>query len=138
MKERKDLLAYCGFYCGDCLGHTEVIAGAAKNFMTVLEKYKFDRTAKYVFPATLKDYDKFFEILGFMTDLKCEKICRERKDSETSCEVKKCCRDKDFYACHECEDLEKCKKLRSLHGALHYDFCMKNLRAIKKWGLKLG
>lgn len=28
MKERKDLLAYCGFYCGDCLGYTSVIADA--------------------------------------------------------------------------------------------------------------
>ena len=44
MKARKDLLAYCGLYCGDCLGYTGVIADAAKNLMMVLKKYKFDRT----------------------------------------------------------------------------------------------
>ena len=39
MKARKDLLAYCGFYCGDCLGYTGVIADAADNLTQVLEKY---------------------------------------------------------------------------------------------------
>lgn len=38
MKERKELLAYCGVYCGDCLGYTGMIADAAKNFMMVLER----------------------------------------------------------------------------------------------------
>jgi len=32
MKERKDLLAYCGFYCGDCLGYSGVIARALFSF----------------------------------------------------------------------------------------------------------
>jgi hypothetical protein len=115
MKERKDLLAYCGFYCGDCLGYTGVIADAAKNFMMVLEKYKFDQTAKSVFPENLKDYDRLCEMLGFMTGLKCPTICRERKDSGTSCKVRKCCRERGFYACYECGDFEICEKLKSLH-----------------------
>ena len=35
MKERENSLAYCGFYCGDCLGKTGVIADAAKDLKTV-------------------------------------------------------------------------------------------------------
>ncbi len=136
MKESKDLLAYCGFYCGDCLGYTGVIADAARNFMMVLEKYKFDQTAKSVFPEKLKFYDKFCEILVFMTGLRCEKICREREDSGTSCEVRKCCREGGFYACYECSDFEICEKLRSLHEGLHYDSSVKNLKAIKEMGLE--
>lgn len=27
------MLAYCGIYCGDCLGYTGVIADAAKDFL---------------------------------------------------------------------------------------------------------
>jgi len=136
MKESKDLLAYCGLYCGDCLVYAGVIADAAKDFMTVLEKYKFDRTAKCVFSEQLKDYDRFFEMLEFMTGLKCPKICREREDSGTSCEVRKCCIDKGFYACYECDDFEICDKLKSFMGGLHTDSCVKNLKAIKEMGLE--
>ena len=136
MNEREDLLAYCGFYCGDCLGYTGVIADTAMNFMRVLEKYKFDQTAKCLFPKELKDYEKFFEMLEFMTGLKCEKICREREDSDTSCTVRKCCRDRNFYACYECNDFEICDNLKSIHKGLHYNSSMKNLKAIKEMGLK--
>ena len=135
MNERRDLLAYCGFYCGDCLGYTGVIADAAKDFVTVLEKYKFDQTAKSMFSKKLKDYDKLCEMLNFMTDLRCSKICRDREDSATTCKVRRCCRDRGFYACHECDDFESCEKLKSLHGTLHHDSCIKNLKAIKEMGL---
>ena len=46
MEERKNLLAYCGLYCGDCAGYSGEIADAAKNLVELLEKYRFDRTAK--------------------------------------------------------------------------------------------
>jgi len=136
MNERKDLLAYCGLYCGDCLGYTGVIADAAKNFMKVLEKYKFDQTAKCVFPEELKNYDTFCEMLVFMTNLKCPKICREREDSDAFCKVRKCCRDRGFHACYECDDFETCEKLKSTHEGLNYDSCVKNLKTIKEMGLE--
>lgn len=138
MKERKELLAYCGSYCGDCLGYTGVIADAAGDFMMVLEKYKFDRTAKCVFPEELKNYDTFYEVLGFMTGLKCTQICRESEDSSTSCKVRNCCRERGFYACYECDDFEVCDKLMSFMGGLHADSCLKNLKAIKEMGLEAG
>jgi len=136
MEDKEELLAFCGFYCGDCLGYTRVIAKAARTFMNVLEEYKFDRTAKSVFPEKLKGYDRFSEMLEFMTGLKCDKTCREREDNEVSCEVRKCCRSKGLYACYECDDFETCEKLKSLHGELHYVSSLKNLKAIKKVGLK--
>jgi len=135
MKERKDLLAYCGLYCGDCAGYSGEIATTAKNLMKVLEKHKFNRTAKCLFSEELKDYTEFCEMLGFMTELKCPKICRQREDSSTSCKIRKCCRDRGFYACYECDDFESCEKLRSLEE-LHGDSCVKNLKAIKEVGLE--
>lgn len=135
-KERKDLLAYCGSYCGDCLGYTGVIAYAARDFTKVLEKYEFGRTAKCVFPEELENYDTFYEALGFMTGLRCTQICRERGDSGTSCEVRRCCRDTGLYACYECDAFETCDRLRSFMGGLHADSCLKNLRAIKEMRLE--
>lgn len=133
MKERKDLLAYCGLYCGDCAGYSGEIADTAKNLKNILKKYKFDRTAKCLFSEQLKDYDNFREMLEFITSLKCPTICRERADSETSCKIKKCCRVRGFYACCECDDFEICEKLESLEE-LHGDSCVTNLKAIKEMG----
>jgi hypothetical protein len=136
MKKKTDLLAYCGFYCGDCLGHTGVIADAAEEFMNVLERYKFDRTVKCMFPDGLRDYSHFSEMLKFLIGLRCGRICREREDTGTSCVVRKCCREHGFYACYECGDLKVCEKLKSLNDGLHYDSCMKNFEAIKEMGLE--
>jgi len=71
------LLAYCGFYCGDCLGYTGVIADAAEDLLKVLEEYRFHRTAECVFPVKLRDYDEFCEMLAFMAGLRCSGTCRE-------------------------------------------------------------
>ena len=135
MSERKELLAYCGLYCGDCAGYSGEIADTAQNLMNALEKYRFERTATGLFSEKLKDYDKFCEMLEFMTDLKCPKICREREDSSASCEIQRCCRDKGFYACYECDDFENCEKLKTLER-LHGDSCVENLTAIKEMGLE--
>ena len=135
MRESKNLLTYCGLYCGDCAGYSSEIADTAQNLMNVLEKYRFERTANCLFPEKLKDYDRFCEMLGFMTDLKCLTICRERDDSSTSCEIRRCCRDKGFYACYGCDDSEMCEKLKTLEG-LHGDSCVKNLKAIREMGLE--
>ncbi|HEY45062.1 MAG TPA: DUF3795 domain-containing protein [Anaerolineae bacterium] len=137
MRGSEDLLAYCGFYCGDCLGYTGVVADAAQGLMDVLETYKFDRTAECVFPSQLREYDKFCEMLGFMTELRCSGICRQEGGVRpSSCEVKNCCIEKGFFACYECDDFETCDKFESLHKGLHTGACVKNMRAIREMGLE--
>lgn len=133
--KKKKLLAYCGLYCGDCGGYTGTIADAAANLQKELEDYKFVRTAKHLFSDQLKDYDKFVEMLGFMTTLKCDVFCRNKTDTSTSCQIRKCCREKGYYGCYECDDFEVCEKLESMKD-LHQDSCVKNLRAIKEMGLE--
>ena len=136
MMSKKALLAYCGIYCGDCLGNTGVISDAAKECISVLEKYRFDRTAECVFPEKLKDYGRFAETLKFMSGLKCPQPCREREDSNVSCPIRKCCQEKGLYACYECSDFESCDKIRSFVKGLHADSCVKNLKEIKGMGLE--
>ncbi|MBN1694990.1 DUF3795 domain-containing protein [candidate division WOR-3 bacterium] len=135
-KMKKDLLAYCGVYCGDCLGHTGVIADAAGEFKKVLEKYEFEKSAKCIFPEQLKDYDKIFDKIVFMASLRCPMICRERTDDNIECEIRKCCKSKGFFACYECDDFKNCEKLKSGMEGLHYEAIIKNLKEIKSMGLE--
>ena len=136
MKEKKELLAYCGIYCGDCLGYTGVIADAAESLLDFLKIYKFDQTVTHVFPEELGDYETGCHMLEFMANLRCNKLCRKKDDSTVSCTVRKCCKNKGFYACYECTSFETCENLKSLHKGLHYNSCMQNLQAIKEMGLE--
>jgi hypothetical protein len=137
VKEREKLLAYCGIYCGDCLGYTGVIADAAKRFMYVLDQYQFHRSVKAIFPDKFEQYGTMQEVLTFMEGLKCPKVCRDRgENADTDCPVRKCCREKDYYACYECDTFENCEKLRSMMGGLHDITCISNLRGIKEMGLR--
>jgi hypothetical protein len=136
---KAELVAYCGIYCGDCLGYTGVIADAAEGFAEVLDRHQFERTAAGVFPEELEDYGRFREILAFVGDLRCSGICRqgEQDGGPAGCAVKNCCIDKGFYACYECDDFESCARLGTLHEGLHADACAKNMRAIRKKGLEV-
>ena len=65
----KQHLGYCGLYCGDCLGRTGVIADAARDFLDILDKYEFEKTATSVFPVELSGYDDLIDMLMFMENL---------------------------------------------------------------------
>lgn len=135
MSEKKQLLACCGMYCGDCLGYTGIIADAAMNFKTILDKYKFRQSAECILPEPLPDFREFEERLAFMTGLRCPQVCRERQDDAIGSAVRKCCMGRGYFACHECDDLDSCDKLPSLYDGLHYEAWMKNLKAIREIGL---
>ena len=134
MENKKELLAYCGLYCGDCAGFSGEIADAAQNLKETTERYKFHQTAKHLFPIELKDYGELQKMIEFMTELKCPKPCRQIDDSKVKCKISKCCRAKGFFACHECDTFETCPELKMLSG-LHGDSHIKNLRAIRIMGI---
>jgi hypothetical protein len=138
VRSTPDLLAYCGFCRGDCLGHTSVVADAADPLLDTLETHKFHRTAECVFPDVLTEYSRFPEMLRFMSDLRCAVTCREKPQDEepSGCAVKACCQANAFSACYECDNFKTCEVLASLHHELHADACAKNMRAIWETGLE--
>jgi hypothetical protein len=133
-----ELVAYCGIYCGDCLGYTGVIADAAEAFAAVLDRTQFERTAAWIFPEELADFHRFRENLALMTGLRCPGRCRkaEGEDVPAGCAVRSCCIDRGFHACHECDEFATCAKPRELHGPLHLNACLRNMRAIREKGLE--
>lgn len=131
----KFLLAYCGMYCADCLGFSGVIANAAGDFLKVLDRYKFEKTAINVFPNDLREYDRFIDTLEFMGELRCKTICRGVDGGESKCEVRQCAIERGYYACNECSEFENCEILKNTLGSLHTESCIENLRSINKMGL---
>jgi hypothetical protein len=135
MEKNRDLVAYCGLYCGDCPGYKGEIADLARDLKKKLREEKFDRAAEWLSEAVepFKKYEDFDEVLGAMVTLRCRRQCRQ-KGVRTSCEVRKCCQKRNFAGCWECEEFETCDKFDFLKP-VHEDACLKNLRKIKKQGL---
>ncbi len=129
----KDLVAYCGLYCGDCHSYIGTIADLARDLRKELRKAKFDKIAAVIPFKEFQHYKECYEVLGAMVRLRCKRTCRGG-GGPPFCEIRKCCLKNDFEGCWQCEQIEGCDKLKFLEP-VHKDAHIKNLRNIKKVGV---
>ncbi len=137
MSKEKDLIAYCGLYCGDCFAHEGKVADLARDLRKELRQAKFDKTAQYLstlsFFAVFKNYKQCYEVLGALVKFRCKKACRGG-GGPPFCKIRKCCQRKEIEGCWQCGEFETCEKLDFLepnHGDAH----IKNLRKLRKAGI---
>lgn len=137
MTEGKDLIAYCGLYCGDCFAYQGKIADLARDLRKELRQAKFDKTAESLseipFFATLKNYPQAYELLGALVKFRCRRTCRGG-GGPPFCKMRKCSQKKGIDGCWQCEEFETCENLDFLkagHGEAH----LKNLRILKNKGV---
>ena len=137
MAEERQLIAYCGLYCGDCFGYKGIIADLARDLRKELRQSKFKHTAEAMaevpFFAMYKNYDQCYEVLGAMVKFRCKKTCRGG-GGPPFCNIRKCCEKKEIDGCWLCDDFETCQKLDFLKPT-HGDAVLKNLRILKKSGV---
>ena len=137
-QEEKNLVSYCGLYCGDCIGYRQKAADLARDLRKELRDTKFDKTAEYLatqsFFAEYKNYKECYDVLGALVKMRCRRACRGG-GGPPFCKMRKCCEKNGFEGCWECDDFETCEKLDFLvpnHGDAH----IKNLRRLKKKGME--
>ncbi len=137
MAGKKELIAYCGIYCGDCFIGQGKAADLSRDLRKELRKYHFDRMAKTFsevpFFAVFKDYPQCYDVLGALVKLRCKTTCRGG-GGPPFCKIRKCCQKKGIDGCWECEEFETCKELDFLKAS-HGDANLKNLRKLKKAGV---
>jgi hypothetical protein len=138
MAEDRNLITYCGIYCGDCFIGQGKVADLARDLRKELRAYRFDKMAVSFSEvprfAVLKDYPQCYAVLGELVKLRCRKSCRAG-GGPPFCEMRKCCLKKGIEGCWECKEFETCAKLdfvKSYHGEAH----LKNLRKLKKAGIE--
>ena len=136
MTKEKDLIAYCGLYCGDCHGFNGKIPDLARDLRKELRASKYEKFAAVIskepFGNALKNYKECYEALGMMVKFRCKKGCKNG-GGPPFCKIRMCCQKKGFDGCWECVEFETCEKLdflKPVHGDAH----LKNLRKIKKVG----
>jgi hypothetical protein len=134
----KNLIAYCGLYCGDCPIGKREIADLAKKLMEKLNETDFPRIAQGL-PEVHKEYrafdnyQKFDEVLALIGKINCGKPCKDG-GGEESCQIRNCCQEKKIEGCWECEEFENCQKLMWIKP-VNQDNHIKNLRIIKHQGI---
>ena len=133
----KDLVAFCGLYCGDCFGYKGIIADLSRDLRKELRQAKFDNQAELMskepFFAVLKDYPQCYEVLGALVNFRCKRACRGG-GGPPFCKIRKCCQKKVVEGCWQCDDFETCDKLAGLKP-YHRDAMHKNIRIIRKVGI---
>ncbi len=135
-KLEKNLVAFCGLYCGDCHSYKGEIADYARDLRKKLREAKFAKVApglsKYF--KTFQNYDVCYEVLGSMVKLRCKRACHNG-GGNPSCKIRNCCQKNEYEGCWQCVEFEDCKKLEFLIP-IHGDAHLKNLRKISKKGIK--
>ena len=138
MPEERELIAYCGLYCGDCFGHKGIVADLARDLRKELRTARFDKTAEFLstisFFEVYKNYPQCYEVLGALVKMRCKNACKGG-GGPPFCKIRKCCQKKEIEGCWECDEFETCEKLDFLipnHGDAH----IKNLRKLKKKGVE--
>jgi len=137
MTEEKELVAYCGLYCGDCFIYKGKIADLARDLRKELRQAKFNRQAESMstvsFFKSFKDYRQCYEVLGAMVRFRCKNACRGG-GGPPYCKIRKCCQKKNIEGCWQCDEFETCEKLDFLNP-VHGDAHLRNLRKLKKQGV---
>ena len=77
-KEEKELTAYCGLYCGNCIRYKSKASKLALDLQEELQRVQFDKYAevKSIFVEELKNYKECVEVLDAIAELQCYNTCR--------------------------------------------------------------
>jgi hypothetical protein len=130
----KDLIAYCGLYCGDCFNYKGEIADLSRDLRKKLREAKFDKASQGLskYFKDFQNYEQCYQVLGTMVKLRCRRACRNG-GGNPSCRARTCCQKKNIAGCWDCNEFETCNKLDFLKP-IHGDVNIKNLRKLKKDG----
>ncbi|HEC87000.1 MAG TPA: DUF3795 domain-containing protein [Thermoplasmatales archaeon] len=135
-KLEKDLIAYCGLYCGDCFFYKGEIADLARDLRKKVREAKLNQNylefAK--FAKEFENLPQCYAVLGAMVKMRCKRTCRGG-GGPPFCAIRKCCQKKGIEGCWECDDFENCEKLNFLKPT-HGDAHIKNLRKIRNAGIR--
>ena len=136
MAEGKELIAYCGLYCGDCFGNKGNLADLSRDLRKELRQARFENQAELMskepYFSVFKDYKKCYDVLGALVKMRCKRAC-QGGGGPPFCKMRQCCQKKGYQGCWECDDFESCTKLdflKPFHGDAH----IKNIKRIRKNG----
>ena len=126
--ENKNLIGYCGIYCGACPFYRSEIPDRAKELKELLEQEKFRQIA--VPFDWVGDYREFKKWVNFLARAKCRGC--GAGGGNPFCSIRKCCQKKGILSCADCPEFP-CRKLDWI-SERYRKWNLKNLVQIKELG----
>jgi len=126
----KNLVGYCGLYCGACGIYQGRIKQAVENLWKVIRIYGFDKIAPELakWEPAFQHYKEFAEVMDGWVKIfgECPGCVKDGGDPE--CGVRECCKQKGYALCVECGEMDGCATLQ------RYPWAADTLRQIKDMG----
>mgnify|MGYP006303762563 CR=1 FL=1 len=146
MKDKvDDLIAFCGYYCADCMLFNSRIAKLAEQLGDEIDRSGFDRyfAVKSACADPLiedvesfNDYQVFKKMLDVLVRQTCHTPCRSGGDGcGEECPIKRCVLERGLQGCWECGDYESCDKTDFV-VPFWGDILRQNIELIKTHGLE--
>jgi hypothetical protein len=104
--DRRQLVGYCGIYCGLCDQHTR-IPDRATALAESLHKADFEEWGH-----SLSGFQEFWSLLNQLKEVEDDRCCRTGKCGAPFCAARKCAIERQVEVCPHCQDYP-CERLRA-------------------------
>jgi hypothetical protein len=135
----RDLTAFCGLWCNDCIPSNEKLYSLTSELHRMLAEIGFENYAAFKSKrvAAFGDYETFLRVLNAFEKLHCYHYCRKGPCSEAgcaeSCQIRVCVLQKGLQGCWDCGTYESCAHIERM-GRFHPDI-KHNLAMIREHGI---
>jgi len=131
-RSAKDLVGYCGLYCGVCGIRQGRIKQAVENLRKIIKFYGFDEVASDMarYETSFQHYPEFEKVMDGFVKLLGECPGCVAGGGDPNCAIRKCCRQRGYATCTECAEIDACEKVKQ------YLVAGKGLRKIQEIGVE--
>ena len=115
----KNLIGYCGLYCGACGIYQGKIRQAVENLRKIIGYYGFDKISADLakWEPAFQHYKEFEGVLDGLIKIFGECPACISGGGDPSCTIRECCKPKGYMTCAECAGMETCEKLQRYPSA---------------------
>ena len=119
----KNLIGYCGLYCGACGIYQGRIKQAVENLRKIIGAYGFDKIAPELakWEPAFQHYGEFEKVMDGLVKLFGECPGCIGGGGDPNCKLRQCCGQKSYITCVECAEMGTCKKLEQYNWAKNID-----------------
>jgi hypothetical protein len=132
--DRKNLTAYCGLFCHDCIPANERLFRLIRELDDLAASLHLEEYARLKAESNppLRDYPIFAGVLSELAALQCPAPCRSG-GGKRGCAIRECASGRGYEGCWECAERMSCRLLEHLRS-FHGETIDSNLDNIKKYG----